>query len=145
MSSPRKTIRFHPCVVTSVSRKPIIAEQWALEDFEHHARTCKACSHPYLRYLAGLPLCNTGVDYTRRVGNYIREKSGRCYSTTPKAGLEVVVEVPPRFQCCFEVLRSIQWHISQEPLRRKYQVTIKRILRQAGSTYSSSYNYREEI
>ena len=144
MSKQINGVRFHPCLVTSISRLPTQAEQWALEDFEYHARICRACVYPYLKYLGGSPLCKTGLKLTRRLAFFFRERRRKHYSTAPTDSLDVVVEIPPRFQCCLEVLKSATWHLSQRAPRQKSSINAQRVVRQVEEPRCSYYAYYQK-
>lgn len=125
---PQKRVRFHPCLVTSHSRPPTEAEQWILQDFEYHVWTCRTCAFPYLKALEFSPLCKTGSSYARRLALYFYESGQKIYSTDADER-PVVVEVPQFFRCCFEVLKSAEWHCRKRSGQKCNRTAISRVVR----------------
>ena len=93
-------VHFHPHLVVDSSRLPTKAEQWALEDFEFHATTCRNCHI----YHGGRQLCSGGKGMLRPLLFYFVFDNARFYSRSPE--LEpTIVEISARFYYSRQLLR----------------------------------------
>jgi hypothetical protein len=109
-------VRFHPDLVTSSSRMPTRAEQWALEDFEFHARTCKRCDLEMqkLDSRSSPTLCKSGTDLVRPLFVYFRFADNKFLTNAQGEGM-TIIEIPLQFSFVRQVLRLKRY----DPMRCK--------------------------
>ena len=116
-----RRVRFHPHLVTSLSRPLTDAEQWVLEDFEFHARMCRKCDleDVHLHYRAAF--CKAGQNLLHELLGYFKSVNGKIYSNKSEDGT-VVVEVPVHFYYGVRTLRHNKGTEAQQKSSRPFNL-----------------------
>jgi hypothetical protein len=139
-----RRVRFHPRLITSTSRPLIDAEQWALEDFEFHARTCRKCDPEDVHLHYGTAFCKAGQNLVHVLFGYFKSAGGKIYSNTTK-GETVIVEIPVRFYYGVRTLRSNKGMLAQQrPPARPFNLVRHCIARWGGSARGWEYTCTEQ-
>lgn len=95
-------VRWHPLLVTSVSRKPTRTELFVADDVDVHLSSCHICSIPLDLY------CAFGRRLLRTLDDLLEGRAGGQIYTTSKLGTATRVELPEAFDFAIAYLNRRQ-------------------------------------